>query len=61
MNERRKVRDARREGLQMRFLTLSEVKRDHIRAVLAGCNGNKTDAAFVLGVDRRSLYRMVKR
>lgn len=42
-------------------LTLAEVKRRYVRAVLARAGGNKTKAAADLGVDRRTLYRMLER
>jgi len=37
--------------------SLSDVERDHIQEVLARVGGNKTKAAKILGLDRRSLYR----
>jgi two-component system response regulator HydG len=39
------------------LLTLEEMERDYIRRVLHAVAGNKTHAARVLGLDRRSLYR----
>ncbi len=39
------------------LITLSEMERRYVRRVLAACSGNKTQAARVLGIDRRSLYR----
>ena len=39
------------------LLTLEQVERRYVREVLAATNGNKTHAARVLGIDRRSLYR----
>jgi DNA-binding NtrC family response regulator len=42
-------------------LTIEDVERLHIEAVLARCGGNKTNAAAILGIDRKSLYRKVKR
>jgi two-component system, NtrC family, response regulator AtoC len=39
------------------LLTLDEMERRYIRRVLLACNGNKSQAARVLGLDRRSLYR----
>jgi len=41
--------------------TLNELKRRYIRHVLDENGGNVTQAAAVLGVDRRSLYRMLRR
>ncbi len=41
--------------------TLQELKRRYARQVREECSGNVTRAAGVLGVDRRSLYRMLQR
>jgi len=41
--------------------SLQEVEERHMRRVLAAVNGNKTLAAKVLKVDRRTLYRKLKR
>ena len=37
--------------------TLEEMERRYVRRVLDAVGGNKTHAARVLGLDRRSLYR----
>lgn len=42
-------------------LTLEEMEKAHIRKVLASSGGNKTQAARVLGIDRVSLWRKIKR
>ena len=42
------------------LLTLDQVERRYVRHVLAATNGNKTHAAKVLGIDRRSLYRRLE-
>jgi transcriptional regulator with PAS, ATPase and Fis domain len=42
-------------------LTIEEVERLHIEGVLTRCQGNRTRAAAILGIDRKSLYRKVKR
>jgi two-component system, NtrC family, response regulator HydG len=39
------------------LITLDEIERRYIRQVLAATHNNKTDAARILGIDRRSLYR----
>ncbi len=41
--------------------TLDELERRYIARVLKVVNGNKTQAAKVLGVDRRTLYRKLER
>ncbi len=42
-------------------LTLEELERLHIEAVLARCGGNRTRAARILGIERKSLYRKAQR
>ncbi len=44
-----------------RILSLDEQERDYIRWVLQESNGNQTLAAQVLGIDRVSLWRKLKR
>lgn len=41
--------------------TLADVEREHIEAVLASVNGNKTRAAEILGIDRKTLREVLKR
>ncbi len=41
--------------------TLAEVEADHIRAVLARTGDNKTRAAEILGIDRKTLREKLKR
>jgi len=41
------------------LITLDEMERRYIRAVLQACRGNKSQAARVLGMDRRALYRRI--
>jgi two-component system response regulator HydG len=43
------------------FLTLDEVEREHVIKVLRAARGNRTIAAEVLGVDRKTLYRRLRR
>ena len=43
-----------------RQLTLHEVERDYILEVLRAANGNKTRAAELLGLDRKTLYRKLE-
>jgi DNA-binding protein Fis len=40
------------------YRTLEEVEREHIQRVLETTRGNKTKAAKILGVDRRTLTRL---
>ena len=40
--------------------TLAEVEREHIRNVLTGVNNNKTRAAEILGIDRKTLREKLK-
>jgi len=41
--------------------TLQAVEADHIRNVLASVGGNKTQAAEILGIDRKTLREKLKR
>ncbi|MBS1119389.1 MAG: sigma-54 dependent DNA-binding response regulator [Deltaproteobacteria bacterium] len=43
------------------LLTLEEVERRHVLRVLAACNHNRTDAAKMLDLDRKTLYRKLLR
>ena len=40
--------------------TLAEVEREYIRNVLASVEGNKTKAAKILGIDRKTLREKLK-
>ena len=42
------------------MITLDEVERQYVRQVLGRVGGNKTRAARILGIDRRSLYRRLE-
>ena len=42
-------------------LTLAEAEKAHLEKVLALCNGNRTTAARVLGIDRRTLLGKLQR
>jgi DNA-binding NtrC family response regulator len=41
--------------------TIDELERRYVDRVLERCDGNKTDAANILGVDRRTLQRLLAR
>lgn len=43
------------------WLSLDEMEKQHMQAVLQATQGNKQKAAQILGINRRSLYRMAKR
>jgi len=47
------------EGVEL--ITLEEVERRHVLRVLEACGGNRTDAAKILGLDRKTLYRKLLR
>jgi transcriptional regulator with PAS, ATPase and Fis domain len=53
--------DSQRPGHDEPLLTLEELEKEHIQAVLRATQGNKKKAAQILGINRRSLYRMAKR
>jgi two-component system response regulator HydG len=42
------------------LVTLAEMEQRYIRQVLAAVGGNKSQAARILGLDRRSLYRRLE-
>jgi transcriptional regulator with PAS, ATPase and Fis domain len=44
----------------LEMITIDEIARRYVRQVLAATSGNKTHAARVLGIDRRSLYRRLE-
>jgi DNA-binding NtrC family response regulator len=41
--------------------TLEDLERDYIRAVLRRTKGHQIRAAAILGIDRRTLYRKIRR
>src|SRR4029077_18609267 len=49
-----------RGNLEAGAPTLEELKERYIRRVVEECGGNISRSAAVLGVDRRSLYRMLR-
>ena len=58
----RKARLAALSGNDLpELLTLEEIERRHVLRVLEACKGNRTDAAKILEVDRKTLYRKLLR
>ena len=57
IRERSQVATVTATGRPDELITLDELERRYIRQVLSATNNNKTDAARILGIDRRSLYR----
>jgi two-component system response regulator HydG len=58
----RKARNAALSGSDLpELLTLEEIERRHVLRVLEACKGNRTDAAKILEVDRKTLYRKLLR
>jgi transcriptional regulator with PAS, ATPase and Fis domain len=49
------LRRAARRGLR-----LADIELEYIRAVVDAADGNKSDAAKILGIDRRTLYRRLE-
>ena len=49
------------EGELKSLPTLMEVKLDYIEKVLRETGGNQVKAAEILGVDRKTLYRLLKK
>lgn len=43
-----------------RIKTLDEVEKQHIIDVLEKCGGRKREAARLLGIDRKTLFRKLK-
>jgi transcriptional regulator of acetoin/glycerol metabolism len=43
------------------FPTLEEQEKNYVKWVLNKCEGNKTQAAKIMGIDRVSLWRKIKR
>ena len=43
------------------LVTMDEMEKRHLTRVLREVGGNKVKAAKVLGIDRRTLYRMAER
>ena len=56
-----RAENARAPELPAGRMTLDEVKRWYVGAVLDETGGNKLRAAELLGIDRRTLYRILER
>lgn len=60
-----RARSARRPALQNELFaqlpTLDELERQYLIHVLDAVQGNRTRAAEIMGIDRRTLYRMAER
>jgi DNA-binding NtrC family response regulator len=56
-----RAQSARAPELPRRRLTLEELKRWYVALVLDEAGGNKVRAAELLGIDRRTLYRILER
>jgi DNA-binding NtrC family response regulator len=57
----RRLRGGAADDPGVRMLPLEVVERQHILSVLDAVDGNKSAAAQVLGVDRKTLYRKLER
>ncbi len=55
------VRRSSRVSQPRELILLEEVERRHVLAVLGACNGNRTEAAKILGIDRKTLARRLSR
>jgi two-component system response regulator HydG len=47
-------------AVPLELVTIREMERTYVQAVMQATRGNKTHAARVLGIDRRSLYRRLE-
>ena len=61
VRNRQNVRTPATSGEVPELLTLEEIERRHVLRVLEACNSNRTDAAKILGLDRKTLYRKLLR
>lgn len=55
------ARDTKARQDKLDAMTLDELKTDHINSVVARCNGNLTQAAKLLGINRQTLYNQLKK
>jgi transcriptional regulator with PAS, ATPase and Fis domain len=61
MNDLRLETEAHPRSPSGALLSLSEVERRHIESVLDAVEGNRQEAARILGIDRTTLYRKLQR
>jgi len=57
IREHKTMKPVTATGQRDELITLAEIERRYIRQVLEATGNNKSDAARILGIDRRSLYR----
>ncbi len=55
------AKDTKARQDKLDAMTLDELKSDHINSVVARCNGNLTQAAKLLGINRQTLYNQLKK
>lgn len=55
------AKDTKARQDRLDAMTLDELKTDHINSVVARCNGNLTQAAKLLGINRQTLYNQLKK
>ena len=48
------------EDVVQRRVSLDQLEREYVRAVLESVNGNKTEASAILQIDRKTLYRKLE-
>lgn len=55
------AKDTKARQDKLDAMTLDELKAYHINSVVARCNGNLTQAAKLLGINRQTLYNQLKK
>lgn len=55
------AKDTKARQDKLDAMTLDELKAGHINSVVARCNGNLTQAARLLGINRQTLYNQLKK
>lgn len=55
------VEEAKPGGGNETVTSLDEIRRRHVTQILEHCNGNRTNAAKILRLDRKTLYRKLVR